>query len=45
MAAEPLALHVAAMIEDGELIPEPSTLDVLADDPAGKRGSGVSGSC
>jgi predicted RNase H-like HicB family nuclease/uncharacterized protein (DUF1778 family) len=36
MAAEALALHVAGIIEDGELIPEPSTLDALADDPAGK---------
>lgn len=36
MAAEALALHIAGMIEDGNAIPEPSTLDVLADDPAMK---------
>jgi predicted RNase H-like HicB family nuclease len=33
MAAEALALHIAGMVEDGDPIPEPSTLDVLADDP------------
>jgi predicted RNase H-like HicB family nuclease len=34
MAAEALALHIAGMVEDGEAIPEPSTLDALAEDPA-----------
>jgi predicted RNase H-like HicB family nuclease len=34
MAAEALALHIAGMIEDGEKIPAPATLDVVADDPA-----------
>jgi predicted RNase H-like HicB family nuclease len=34
MAAEALRLHVGGMIEDGQAIPEPSTLDDLADDPA-----------
>jgi predicted RNase H-like HicB family nuclease len=34
MAAEALALHVEGMIEDGEEIPTPSTLDALANDPA-----------
>lgn len=33
MAAEALALHMAGMQEDGEEIPEPSTLDDLANDP------------
>ena len=33
MAAEALALHIQGMIEDGETIPEPSTLDQLAGDP------------
>jgi predicted RNase H-like HicB family nuclease len=33
MAAEALALHVAGMIEDGEVVPEPSNLDVLKNDP------------
>jgi predicted RNase H-like HicB family nuclease len=36
MAAEALAFHVAGMIEDGEEIPEPSTLDELRGDPAMK---------
>jgi predicted RNase H-like HicB family nuclease len=34
MAAEALALHIQGMAEDGETIPEPSTLDDVADDPA-----------
>lgn len=34
MAAEALALHIAGMVEEGEAIPEPSTLDSLAKDPA-----------
>jgi len=33
MAAEALALHIAGTIEDGEVVPEPSTLDALANDP------------
>jgi predicted RNase H-like HicB family nuclease len=36
MAVEALALHIDGMIEDGEAIPEPSTLDALAGDSAGK---------
>ena len=36
LAAEALALHIAGMVEDGEAIPKPSTLDELADDPAGE---------
>jgi predicted RNase H-like HicB family nuclease len=36
MAAEALALHIAGMVEDGEAIPEPSTLDDLQKDPAMK---------
>ncbi len=34
MAAEALALQIAGIVEDGEVVPEPSTLDALADDPA-----------
>jgi predicted RNase H-like HicB family nuclease len=37
MAAEALALHIAGMAEDGETIPEPSTLDASAEDPAMKN--------
>ena len=36
MAAEALSLHIAGMQEDGEKIPEPSTLDELQNDPAMK---------
>jgi len=36
MAAEALALHIGGMAEDGEAIPEPSTIDDVADDPAMK---------
>jgi len=38
LAQEALALHVRGMLEDGETIPEPSTLDDLARDPA-RRGA------
>jgi predicted RNase H-like HicB family nuclease len=34
MAAEALTLHIKGIIEDGEAIPKPSTLDALANDPA-----------
>jgi predicted RNase H-like HicB family nuclease len=36
MAAEALSLHIAGMQEDGEDLPEPSSLDDLQDDPAMK---------
>jgi len=36
MAAEALSFHIAGMHEDGETIPEPSTLDDLHNDPAMK---------
>ena len=36
MAAEALSLHIAGMREDGETLPEPSTLDDLRNDPAMK---------
>jgi predicted RNase H-like HicB family nuclease len=34
LAVEALTLHMAGMVEDGEALPEPSTLDQVADDPA-----------
>jgi predicted RNase H-like HicB family nuclease len=34
MAVEALALHIAGMIEDGEVVPDPSNLDALGSDPA-----------
>ena len=37
LAVEALTLHMTGMIEDGEALPESSTLDELADDPAMKR--------
>lgn len=36
MAVEALSLHIAGMQEDGEPLPEASTLDDLRDDPAMK---------
>jgi predicted RNase H-like HicB family nuclease/uncharacterized protein (DUF1778 family) len=36
MAAEALRFHIAGIVEDGDEIPEPSTLDALAEDPAMK---------
>jgi predicted RNase H-like HicB family nuclease len=36
MAAQALSFHIAGMREDGESIPEPSTLDDLRNDPAMK---------
>jgi len=33
LAAEALTLHIAGMLEDGDALPEASTLDELADDP------------
>jgi predicted RNase H-like HicB family nuclease len=38
MAAEALELHIKGMIEDGDEIPGPSTLDDLAEDPAREGG-------
>jgi len=37
MAAQALALHSAGMVEDGEPVPSPSTLDDLIHDPAMKN--------
>ena len=34
LASEALSMHVEGMMEDKQLIPEPSTLDDLAKDPA-----------
>jgi len=38
MAAKALALHVAGMMEDGENMPTPSSMDELASDP-GRKGA------
>lgn len=37
LAPEALALHIRGMVEDGEKIPKPSTLDDLASDPNMKK--------
>ena len=37
MAAEALTLHIAGMVEDGETIRGPSSLDALSEDPARKH--------
>jgi predicted RNase H-like HicB family nuclease len=34
LAVEALTLHMAGMLEDGDALPEASTLDELSDDPA-----------
>ena len=36
MAAEALSFHIAGLKEDGQVIPEPSTLDNLRNEPAMK---------
>ena len=36
MAGEALALHIRGMAEDGETVPDPSTIDDVAGDPAMK---------
>ena len=36
LAVEALTLHVEGLLEDGQALPEPSTLDQLAKDPAMK---------
>lgn len=41
MAEEALALHVEGMIEDGEAIPEPSSLEAIMSDPANRGGVAV----
>jgi hypothetical protein len=38
MAEEALVFHIEGMIEDGEAIPEPSTLDAVMTDPAVRDG-------
>lgn len=38
MAEEALAFHIEGMIEDGESIPEPSSIDHIMTDPAARDG-------
>ena len=41
MAEEALALHIEGMIEDGESLPEPSSLDTIMKDKANKDGVAI----
>lgn len=41
MAEEALALHVEGLIEDGETIPEPSSLDEVMADPDNQSGVAI----
>ncbi|CVI14873.1 conserved hypothetical protein [Agrobacterium fabacearum CFBP 5771] len=41
MAEEALAFHVEGMIEDGDAIPEPSSLDAIMADPENKDGVAI----
>ncbi|PPJ47480.1 type II toxin-antitoxin system HicB family antitoxin [Rhizobium sp. KAs_5_22] len=41
MAEEALVLHVEGMIEDGEAIPEPSSLEAIMSDPAHREAVAV----
>ena len=34
MAGEALALHIRGMVEDGEAVPDPSTIDDVVEDPS-----------
>ncbi len=38
MAEEALGFHIEGMIEDGEAIPDASTLDAVMDDPGARNG-------
>jgi predicted RNase H-like HicB family nuclease len=41
MAEEALALHVEGLVEDGETIPEPSTLEEIMSDPDNRSGVAI----
>jgi predicted RNase H-like HicB family nuclease len=41
MAEEALAFHVEGLVEDGEAIPEPSSLDAIMADPDNKDGVAI----
>ena len=41
MAAEALALHLEGMAEDGDAIPEPSSLEAVMADPSNKAGVAI----
>ena len=41
MAEEALALHVDGLVEDGEIIPEPSALEAVMSDPDNRTGVAI----
>ncbi|HVY34569.1 MAG TPA: type II toxin-antitoxin system HicB family antitoxin [Caulobacteraceae bacterium] len=41
MAAEALALHIEGLVEDGEAVPEPSSLDAVMVDPESRDGVAI----
>jgi predicted RNase H-like HicB family nuclease len=41
MAEEALAFHIEGLVEDGEPIPEPSSLDSIMTDPANREGVAI----
>ncbi len=41
MAVEALELHIRGMVEDHELVPEPSSLEAVMEDPANRDGVAV----
>src|SRR5216684_3286657 len=41
MAEEALAFHIEGLVEDGEALPEPSTLDAIMADPANRDGVAI----
>jgi predicted RNase H-like HicB family nuclease len=41
MAEEALAFHIEGMVEDGEAIPEPSTLEEVMSDPDNRTGVAI----
>lgn len=41
MAAEALALHIEGLVEDGEAIPEPSSLEAVMQDPGNRDGVAI----
>jgi predicted RNase H-like HicB family nuclease len=41
MAEEALALHIEGLVEDGEAIPEPSSLEAIMADPENREGPAI----
>ncbi|MBP2461397.1 putative RNase H-like HicB family nuclease [Rhizobium sp. PvP014] len=41
LAEEALALHVEGLLEDGAAIPEPASLDAVAEDPDNREGVAI----